>query len=77
LTVLALPQDVLRKFDNAGLYEFLPEVSRLHYLRSNPFSALDVHFKRPLPGMQARALHVERVSVRHHRFFDISQHWPG
>jgi predicted NAD/FAD-dependent oxidoreductase len=76
ITVLALPQDVLRKLDNPGVYEFLPEISRLHYLRSNPFSALDIHFARKLSGMPS-----DHFTLKGSAFgitgFDISQHWPG
>ncbi len=73
--VLAVPQEVLRTFNNGVLYERLPEISRLHRLRSNPFSAIDIFFTGKLPGMTE-----EHFTLTGSPYgltgFDISMHWP-
>lgn len=73
--LLAIPQEVLRSFCNGILYDRLPELSRLNYLRSNPFSAIDIFFDRKLPNMP-----LEHFTLTNSPFgltgFDISMHWP-
>jgi hypothetical protein len=79
--VLALPPEVLRGFDSPNLYEHLPEVANLHYLRANPFSALDVFFRRRLDGVVDEHFTLYPTpggGTRDYGItgFDISQHWP-
>ncbi len=73
--LLTLPQEVLRTFCNGVLYDRLPELSQLNYLRSNSFSAIDIFFDRKLPNM-----HLEHFTLTASPFgltgFDISMHWP-
>ena len=73
--VLAIPQEVLRTFADDSVFEDLPELSKLHYLRSNPFSAIDVHFDGELPGMidEHFTLTDSPLGLTG---FDISRHWP-
>lgn len=73
--VLALPPQVLRTLDSTALHRSGSGISDLHYLRCNPFSALDVFFDRELPGMDD-----EHFTLFDSPFgitgFDISRHWP-
>lgn len=73
--ILAIPQEVLRAFNNGSLYERLPEISKLHRLRSNPFSAIDIFFSGKLPDMTQ-----EHFTLTGSPYgltgFDISLHWP-
>jgi hypothetical protein len=73
--LLTIPQEVLRTFCNGVLYDRLPELSKLNYLRSNPFSAIDIFFDRKLPNMN-----LEHFTLTGSPFgltgFDISMHWP-
>ena len=73
--IVAIPQEVLRAFNNGVLYERLPEISKLHHLRSNPFSAIDIFFTGKLPAMTE-----EHFTLTGSPFgltgFDISLHWP-
>lgn len=73
--VLCIPQEVLRTFADERLFEVVPAISELHYLRSNPFSAIDVHFESELPGMID-----EHFTLTDSPYgltgFDISRHWP-
>lgn len=75
LILLTIPQEVLRMFCNGVLYDRLPELSKLNYLRSNPFSAIDIFFDRKLPEMN-----LEHFTLTGSPFgltgFDISMHWP-
>ncbi|MFK7914805.1 MAG: FAD-dependent oxidoreductase [Pseudomonadales bacterium] len=73
--VLCIPQEVLRTLADDQLYTAAPAISELHYLRSNPFSAIDVHFDCELPGMID-----EHFTLTDSPFgltgFDIARHWP-
>lgn len=73
--ILALPPQVLRQLDSTELFVHDSGVSGLHYLRCNPFAALDVFFDRELPGMED-----EHFTLAGSPWgitgFDISRHWP-
>jgi predicted NAD/FAD-dependent oxidoreductase len=73
--VLALPPQVLRELDTTELFELDAELSDLHYLRCNPFAAMDVHFPQRLPGMSDEhfTLKGSELGITG---FDISRHWP-
>ena len=73
--VLAIPHEVLRRFAGDALYEKVPALPNLNYLRSNPFSAIDVHFESELPGMIDEHFTLT-ASAYGLTGFDISRHWP-
>lgn len=73
--VMAVPPEVLRRLDGPALFDAGAEIHTLHYLRANPFSALDVHFTERLPAMPD-----EHFTLTGSPYgltgFDISRHWP-
>lgn len=73
--IVCIPQEVLRKLATSELYERVPQIARLHHLRSNPFSAIDIHFDGELPGFPD-----EHFTLTDNPYgitgFDISRHWP-
>ena len=75
-TILAVPFEVLARFDSSVLYESGVPFSRLHKLRANQFAALDVFFTRRLPGITR-----EHFSLAGSRYgltaVDVGQHWPA
>ncbi len=73
--VLCIPLEVLRTFADDNLFSALPAVSKLHYLRSNTFSAIDVHFKTELHGMIDEHFTLTNSPLGL-TGFDISRHWP-
>ncbi len=73
--ILAIPQEILRSFNSQQLFTSLPQLSKLHYLRSNPFTALDVFFTRKLDGMPEEHFTLQD-SYWGLTGFEISQHWP-
>ena len=73
--VVCIPQEVLRDLATSELYEHVPEIASLHHLRSNPFSAIDIHFDGDLGGFPE-----EHFTLTDSGYgitgFDISKHWP-
>ncbi len=73
--ILAIPPEVLRAMQTDELYTAEPAISKLNYLRSNQFGALDIYFKSKLPKIPID--HFDLVDSRFNlSAFDISQHWP-
>jgi uncharacterized protein with NAD-binding domain and iron-sulfur cluster len=73
--IVAIPPQVLRTLDSTELYRNDSGISGLHYLRCNPFSALDVFFDADLDGFDKEhfTLHGSPYGITG---FDISKHWP-
>ncbi len=73
--VLALPPEVLRRMDSTALFKRDAGLSELFYLRSNPFSALDVFCTTRLPNLPVE--HFTLIGSPHGiTGFDISRQWP-
>ena len=73
--ILAIPPQVLRTLDSTELYRNDSGITGLHYLRCNPFSALDIFFDADLDGFDK-----EHFTLFESPYgitgFDISKHWP-
>lgn len=73
--VLALPPEVLRRMDSSALFRRAAGLSDLFYLRSNPFSALDVYATTRIDELP-----VEHFTLTGSAYgitgFDISRQWP-
>lgn len=80
-TVIALPPEVLRTLYTDALLGALPELGNLHYLRANPFGALDIWFEGRLEHFDEPEHFTLAMppGVRDHGItgFDISRHWPA
>lgn len=73
--VLALPPEVLRSLETSELFRAGVGLSDLFYLRSNPFSAVDVFCTERLPELPVE--HFTLIGSPHGiTAFDISRQWP-
>ncbi|MCC5888357.1 MAG: FAD-dependent oxidoreductase [Gammaproteobacteria bacterium] len=73
--VLALPPEVLRRLDTSELFRRDVGLSELFYLRSNPFSAVDVFCTERLVDLPVE--HFTLIGSPHGiTAFEISRQWP-